>query len=94
MKMKLNVAAVSLLALAVSSQAFAQNNTSQPVPPATTPVAQTPPVQPTVPKPRKATGEALGSMTPFYVTIGVVVAIALASGGGGSKSSAGTTGTH
>ena len=44
MKIKLNLAAVALLALAVSSQAFAQDNAVNPAP-ATTPTTQSQPNQ-------------------------------------------------
>lgn len=88
MNVTLNLAAVSLLALAVSSQAFAQGGTSQPPPP------PAPAAQPTVPAPHKATEQSLGDLAPYAVAIGVVVAVAVASGGSGHKyGGTGTTGT-
>ena len=93
MKIKLSFAVASLLALAVSSQAFAQDNSSQPS--ATgTPSAQQQDQQrnaAVVPGAKEATTQSTGELIPYAVAIGVVVLIAVASSGGGHKS--GNTGT-
>ena len=96
MNIKLNFAAVALLALAVSSQAFAQDNASQP-PASTAPSAQQQNQDQHkkaayVPGAKEATTQSTGDLIPYAVAIGVVVLIAVASSGGGHKS--GNTGTN
>lgn len=94
MKIKLNLAVASMLALAVSSQVFAQDNAGQtPVPPAPVAATAPPAAQPNVPAPKQATTQSLGDLTPYAIAIGVIVVVAVASGGGGRSSANGTTGT-
>lgn len=95
MNIKLSFAVASLLALAVSGQAFAQDNSSQPSA-TSAPSAQQQQDQQqkaaTVPGAKEATTQSTGDLIPYAVAIGVVVLIAVASSGGGHKS--GTTGTN